>query len=268
MKRRNDMLQRKVSCNLKRQKRAISFTLIELLVVIAIIAILASMLLPALQKARRAAQAASCTSNLKQMGYCLINYSNDNNDILLPGVPAVVCQTGGGASVTCTYWLDLLVFFKYDIFNTTHYWSKQRRQVWHCPSIPAYDWNFSGTGCSDYGLNCNTTGNFSSGQDSGSWRQTAWIKNPSSRAWIGDVHNADPLTPTAYKHRKFSISNSLVSTTYQSLSTRHDGFVNLVFHDGHFGKVRSSSLSLKSNCWSYMGFAEQGTGATQVGYPY
>lgn len=57
-----------------------SFTLIELLVTIAIIAILAALLLPALNAARDKSYKVTCSSNLRQVGYGMMNYTGDNDD--------------------------------------------------------------------------------------------------------------------------------------------------------------------------------------------
>jgi prepilin-type N-terminal cleavage/methylation domain-containing protein/prepilin-type processing-associated H-X9-DG protein len=53
------------------------FTLIELLVVIAIIAILAAILFPIFARAKERALQATCLSNIKQLGYAMLEYCTD-----------------------------------------------------------------------------------------------------------------------------------------------------------------------------------------------
>jgi prepilin-type N-terminal cleavage/methylation domain-containing protein/prepilin-type processing-associated H-X9-DG protein len=60
--------------------RTKGFTLIELLVVIAIIAILASILFPVFARARENARRSSCSSNMKQIGLGIMQYTQDYDE--------------------------------------------------------------------------------------------------------------------------------------------------------------------------------------------
>ncbi len=78
---------------------ASGFTLIELLVVIAIICIIAAILFPVFATAREKARQASCTSNLKQLGLGIAQYTQDYDELLPAGADIYRIGDGWGGQI-------------------------------------------------------------------------------------------------------------------------------------------------------------------------
>jgi prepilin-type N-terminal cleavage/methylation domain-containing protein/prepilin-type processing-associated H-X9-DG protein len=127
------------------RRSRLGFTLIELLVVIAIIAILAAILFPVFQKVRENARKASCQSNEKQIGLALIQYSQDNDELLVGGWAGNNGYDVSDSDPTNPRykWMDMI----YPFVKST--------QVFHCPDDSGS--SISGT---DGGGTGNATGTY------------------------------------------------------------------------------------------------------------
>ena len=112
-----------------RRARFEGFTLIELLVVISIIALLAAILFPVFGRARENARRSSCQSNLKQIGLGILQYAQDNDEIMVPA-----WQEGDGtgdpwdatdSDIGNFKWMDLIQPYV------------KSEQIFNCPSARA-----------------------------------------------------------------------------------------------------------------------------------
>jgi len=116
-----------------KQRNSRAFTLIELLVVIAIIAILAAILFPVFAQAREKARQTTCVSNVRQMGFAVLMYSQDYDEC----VPLA-------ASATATGFLNWHHFLEPYVKN---------HQIWVCPSYNAATLDSLGNLVCHYGFN-------------------------------------------------------------------------------------------------------------------
>ena len=116
---------KRISPTLPSKKSAkTAFTLIELLVVIAIIAILAAILFPVFARARENARRSSCSSNLKQIGLGIVQYTQDYDEKL----PPVVRDLAAGEGATNKFETDYTIWA--DVFQPY----VKSLQLFMCPS--------------------------------------------------------------------------------------------------------------------------------------
>ena len=273
----------------KRGKRDISFarfTLIELLVVIAIIAILAAMLMPALQQARNAAKTSNCLSNIKQVGGAIINYGNDNNDILVPAniwlpdkLNAQRTNRGlihPGTKNECP-WLyfvfgyigrrDEITAPSDGDYRYAKIPKKYATGIMQCPAIgqPAYVINAQGAVQNyrylltiSYGMPTLYVGGFDYYSNGQILRKVGAkfgsVKQPASRAMLLDsVNDTTSVSFTADlsgndKQGRYEVAKRTSGEDKCYVSTsRHGGKTNVMFVDGHASTVNEGKIRYELN---------------------
>ena len=210
------------------------FTLIELLVVIAIIAILAAILFPVFAKARENARRASCSSNLKQIGLGIMQYTQDYDETL----PWSRIPTPGG---TLSWRVAIYPYIKStDLFK--------------CPSNSSNKTaaNYNGNGLIfDASYLVNGDGGNSGGTQpmrSTGASALADIQNPSQEIFGGEGTNR--LDPEFW---------TTTNTANNMLMQGHLGTTNFLFGDGHVKALKPLSTITPYNMWCNEGTASTTT---------
>jgi prepilin-type N-terminal cleavage/methylation domain-containing protein len=132
--------------SMRNQKTGLkAFTLVELLVVIGIIAVLVALLLPALNKARAQALTVQCSSNMRQVGFTMLQYIDQNSGYLFPanmgwGNSNVYLHTPNDGSMTGSAADAVLASPDQWQSYTYNVWTSKVFGVWNpsvmiCPSV-------------------------------------------------------------------------------------------------------------------------------------
>lgn len=203
------------------RNRSRGFTLIELLVVIAIIAILAAILFPAFAKAREAARRISCTSNMKQIGLGLMQYTQEYDE----RYPLRTVANPGVGNNYLSWAGEMQPYIK-------------STDLFRCPSHKATN----GNNMSDAG-NFDIPSGYAAVQ--GGWNGTQsrsvfgdFNTKPIGLAQIVQPSQTIAVTESETFNQNVDLTNDPAASNSTLLWSGHLGTMNCLFADGHAKALR------------------------------
>jgi prepilin-type N-terminal cleavage/methylation domain-containing protein/prepilin-type processing-associated H-X9-DG protein len=196
-----------------------AFTLVELLVVISIIAILASLLMPSLKSARDRARSTACLSNLRQIGYALQLYVNENEGRVPPGDDGTGLRWETFLGVYCGYGSSAAKANQ----NLSWVPSLIRNNVFFCPAERGWP-------VSRYYSALVVNLHLMSHANAGPAVLLGAAGNPAATMYCAD---GNPEVNTFWTHEQYP----------NYMSNRHSRGTNLLYLDCHVGHVVASDLA-------------------------
>ena len=216
-----------------------AFTLIELLVVIAIIAILAAILFPVFARARENARRSSCQSNLKQIGLGILQYTQDNDEIM----------------PIARRWITASTYYSWHSAVQPYVKSTQ---LFKCPSNTTTSSIVSAGGVTvpqsylavgGNGSSANTTGSGMTSNWGGRiaivYYVQGWVYPPTTLSQF----EAPSTTIMVGEHESRNQPEYFVGNSDAFNFTNHLGTTNFLFADGHV-KAMKPSATLNPNMWT------------------